>query len=247
MAIRYLAGVLMKETTHDRLALYLSPEHPCGYLQDRSARTVFLDPQVTPHQPLYTAFAAQGFRRSGSFLYRPQCEHCRACVPIRVPVEKFQPDRTQRRIRRMNQDLEISSRPTEFDPEHFALYRRYLAQRHSGGGMDHHTPADYTAFLTSRWSNTISVEFRLASRLIAVAVMDELDDALSAVYTFYEPRMGQRSLGTFAILWEIEEARRRGLQWLYLGYWIADSRKMAYKNRFKPYEHYGADGWQTVS
>jgi leucyl-tRNA---protein transferase len=236
----------MKETTHDRLALYLSPEHPCGYLAGQSARTVFLDPQITPQRTLYSAFAAQGFRRSGSFLYRPQCEHCQACVPVRIPVMEFHADRGQRRIWRKNLDLQIKLRPTQSDPEHFALYRQYLTNRHPDGGMDQHTPTDYGAFLTSRWSNTVSVEFRLARRLVAVAVMDELDDALSAVYTFYDPRLARRSLGTFAILWQITEARRRGIRWLYLGYWIAASRKMAYKDRFRPFERLGADGWQLI-
>lgn len=236
----------MKETTHDRLALYLSPEHPCGYLTGQSARTVFLDPQVTPQRALYSAFAAQGFRRSGSFLYRPQCEHCQACVPVRIPVADFHPDRSQRRIWRMNQDLKIGLRPTESDAEHFALYQRYLQQRHPGGGMDQHTLSDYSAFLTSRWSNTLSTELRLAERLVGVAVVDELDDALSAVYTFYDPELARRSLGTFAVLWQIEEAHRRGLHWLYLGYWVAASRKMAYKDRFRPFERFGPDGWQTV-
>lgn len=236
----------MKETTHERLALYLSPEHPCGYLPGESARTVFLDPQVTPQQSLYSAFAAQGFRRSGGFLYRPQCERCHACVPVRIPVTEFRPDRTQRRVWRLNQDLAIRLRRTEADPEHFALYRRYLLQRHPGGGMDQHTAADYNAFLTSRWSNTLSVEFRLAGQLLGVAVVDELDDALSAVYTYFDPALARRSLGTFAILWQIEEARRRGLRWLYLGYWIEGSRKMAYKDRFRPFERFGPDGWQLI-
>lgn len=236
----------MKENSHDRLALYLSPEHPCGYLEGQAARSVFLDPQVNPTQSLYSAFAEQGFRRSGSFLYRPQCDHCRACIPVRIPAAGFRPDRSQRRIWRTNRDLQIIQRPTEFDAEHFALYRRYLAQRHPGGGMDEHTPADYSAFLSSRWSRTLSVEFRLQERLLAVAIVDELDDALSAVYTFFEPDERHRSLGTFAILWQIEEARRRGLKSVYLGYWIAESPKMAYKNRFRPFERLGPHGWEPA-
>ena len=237
----------MKENVHNRLALYLSPEHPCGYLDDKAARTVFLDPQVNPTQSLYNMFAQQGFRRSGSFLYRPQCDHCRACVPIRIPVADFRPNRTQQRVWRANRDLQVQQRPTEFDAEHFALYRRYLSERHPGGGMDQHTPADYSAFLSSRWSHTLSVEFRLQGQLLSVAVVDELDTALSAVYTFFEPDQARRSLGTFAILWQIEEARRRGLQSVYLGYWIAGSRKMAYKNRFRPFQRLGTNGWETVS
>ncbi|HET7921526.1 MAG TPA: arginyltransferase [Gammaproteobacteria bacterium] len=236
----------MREAAHERLALYLSPEHPCGYLEGRTARTVFLDPQVTPQQPLYTAFAAQGFRRSGSILYRPQCAECRACVPVRVPVQDFKPDRGQRRTWRRNRDLRVSLRPTEADPAHFDLYRRYLAARHPGGGMDVHTEADYTGFLVSRWSHTVSAEWRLGERLLAVAVMDELDAALSAVYTFYDPASPERSLGTQAILWQIETARQRGLRWLYLGYWIAASRKMAYKDRFRPLERLVDGAWHRL-
>jgi arginyl-tRNA--protein-N-Asp/Glu arginylyltransferase len=226
------------------LDLYVSPEHACNYLPQRQARSVFVDPGFTMDQALYGLLAAHGFRRSGPHVYRPHCEGCQACVPIRVPVAGFRPDRTQKRLYRRNADLRCSLRPAEFDPEHFALYGRYVAARHPDGGMDGGSEADYRQFLLSPWGKTSLLEIRADGQLLAVAVTDELPDALSAVYTFYDPASGDRSLGTYAILMQIEETRRRGMGWLYLGYWIAESRKMSYKGRFRPFETLDADGWR---
>ncbi|HEX2667882.1 MAG TPA: arginyltransferase [Gammaproteobacteria bacterium] len=231
----------MRDTA--RLDLMITPEHPCNYLPDRTARTVFVDPRVSMDQALYTELAQHGFRRSGPHVYRPHCGECRACVPLRVPVQAFQPDRTQKRVYRRNSDLRLSLRPAEFDPEHFRLYSRYLAARHPEGGMDGDSEADYRQFLLSPWGRTTLMEMRLNGILVAVAVTDELKDAFSAVYTFYDPALRERSLGTHAVLMQIDEARRRGLEWLYLGYWIEASRKMSYKTRFYPFETLGADGW----
>lgn len=225
------------------LDLYISPEHPCNYLPQRQARSVFVDPRVAMDKPLYGLLATHGFRRSGPYVYRPHCEGCQACVPIRVSVPHFKPDRSQKRVYRRNADLRCTSRVAEFDPEHFALYGRYVAARHPDGGMDGGSEADYRQFLLSPWGKTMLLELRLEGRLLAVAVTDELPDALSAVYTFYEPGIPARSLGTYAILMQIEEARRLGMAWLYLGYWIAESRKMSYKGRFRPFETLDADGW----
>jgi len=234
----------MTETEPLSLDLYLSPEHACNYLPQRMARTAFIDPRHTPDTRLYSLLAAHGFRRSGMHVYRPHCAACQACIPLRVPVAEFQPDRTQKRLLRRNQDLAIRIAPAEFAPEHFALYRRYLTARHPGGGMDEAGETEYRQFLFSSWGRSWLVEMRSAAGLAAVAIVDELDEALSAVYTFYDPSLPRRSLGTYAVLWQIAEARRRGLKWLYLGYWIAESRKMAYKNRFRPFEQLDAAGWQ---
>lgn len=228
------------------LDLYISPEHLCHYLPERQARTVFVDPALPMDQPLYTLLATHGFRRSGPHVYRPHCGDCQACVPLRVAVQTFEPDRTQKRVLRRDLDVRCSVRPAEFDAEHFALYGRYLAARHAEGGMDGSSEADYRQFLLSPWGKTLLLELRHEGRLIGVAVTDELQDGFSAVYTFYDPGLGQRSLGTYAILMQIEEARRRGLAWLYLGYWIAGSRKMSYKDRFRPFETLGTDGWQSA-
>jgi len=230
-----------------RLDLYITPEHPCGYLPGRAARTVFVDPEIAMDDRLYSLLASHGFRRNGPHVYKPHCEGCRACVPLRIPVAEFEPDRGQRRVWKRNRDLRVKSLDTMSHPEHFALYKRYLAARHPGGGMDGSGEPEYAYFLSNPWGRTRMLAMHGPQGLAAVAVTDELEDALSAVYTFFDPSLAGRSLGTYAILWQIEEARRRGLKWLYLGYWIAESRKMAYKDRFRPYEHLGVGGWQRVA
>lgn len=234
----------MKQDTGQRLELLISGEHPCNYLPGRTARTVFMDPQADLDERLYGLLLAHGFRRSGAHVYRPHCENCHACVPLRVPVGDFRPDKGQKRIWQRNRDLRLKILHARFEPEHFRLYSRYLESRHPGGGMDGSGKAEYNQFLMSPWGRTSMLEFRLGTDLAAVAVTDELPDAFSAVYTFYDPDLGGRSLGTYAILTQIEEARRRSLAWLYLGYWIAESRKMAYKERFQPHQTLGADGWK---
>lgn len=223
----------------------LSPEHACSYLPDKTARMIFLCPGAASQDHVYSRLAEKGFRRSGPYLYRPGCEHCHACIPLRVPVESFMASRNQRRTWQRNQDLNVELRPVKFVEEHLDLYQRYMHWRHPHGSLDKPSAADYAAFLIGN-DDTFAVEFRLQTQLVGVAVVDALDDALSAVYTFYTPEMPPRSLGTFAILWQIAEARRRQLRWLYLGYWIAESQKMAYKSRFRPFEQLTSDGWQTV-
>jgi leucyl-tRNA---protein transferase len=228
------------------LDLYLSPEHACAYLPERLARLAFVDPDAQMDARTYSGLAAKGFRRSGAHVYRPYCSGCQACIPLRIPVRDFSPDRSQRRVWNRNRDLGISLLPAEFSAEHYTLYRRYLEARHPGGGTEDADEAGYRQFLLSAWGHTVLVEMRIAGKLAAVAVMDKMPDALSAVYTFYTPDLQSRSLGTYAVLWQIAEARRRSLRWVYLGYWIAASRKMAYKNRFRPYEQLVSTGWQRV-
>lgn len=236
----------MKQEVPLSLELLISAQHPCNYLPDRLARTVFMDPQAEMDPRLYGLLAAHGFRRSGPHVYRPQCEGCRACVPLRVPVREFRADKGQKRVARVNRDLDFRLRPAEFDAEHFSLYTRYLAARHPGGGMDGQGEAEYRQFVLCGWGKTFLFEFRHQGRLVAVAVTDAMPDAFSAVYTFYEPELDRRSLGTYSILAQIEEARRCGLDWLYLGYWIAESRKMSYKERFRPHETLGSEGWKRA-
>ena len=237
----------MSRDDSQRLDLYITPAHPCGYLPGREARTVFVDPDLAMDSRLYTLLASHGFRRNGPHVYKPHCEACHACVPLRIPVAEFRPDRGQRRIWRCNGDLGVESLAAVSRPEHYALYRRYLEARHAGGGMDASSEPEYAHFLMNPWGRTRMVAMHAGDELVCVAVTDELEDALSAVYTFFDPSLGRRSLGTYAILWQIEAARRRGLKWLYLGYWIAESRKMAYKDRFRPHERLGASGWEQIT
>ena len=234
--------------------LYLSMPHPCSYLPGRMSTIMFVDPQSRIDNALYTNFVQHGFRRSGELIYRPYCRECNACVPVRVPVNEFQLNRTQKRVWRRNQDVAVEARPPVFDPEHFALYERYQAARHPGSSMDDPDPERYHSFFFSRQVKTVLYELRLTpvsgaepGRLLGVAVVDVLRDALSAMYTFFEPDLRARGLGVYTILWQIAEARRLGLSWLYLGYWIEECHKMAYKIHYQPLEALDKGKWSRIT
>lgn len=214
------------------LDFYQDRPHSCSYLEGRLARNIYPDPLRPLTNALYSQLIQHGFRRSGDHVYRPFCPACDACVPVRIDVSQFHPNRSQRRCLRHNQDIEINVQPAVFNEEHYDLYQRYLAHRHAGGGMDNPSKETYLQFLTSHWSDTAFIEFRLQSKVVAVAITDFVHDAASAFYTFFDPTMQQCGLGTFAILKQIELAQRQNLSWLYLGYWIGDSPKMRYKSRF---------------
>lgn len=239
-------GQLPQEGRNRTVRLYASPPHSCAYLDGREAITQFIDPSQTMDTRLYSQLVDAGFRRSGEYVYRPRCTSCQACRPARIPVAAFQPSRGQRRTWRRNLDLEVCTIPAGFRDEHFALYRRYISTRHAGGDMDVTNPDRYREFLLSSWSDTWCYEFRLHGRLVAVAVIDRMVQGLSAVYTFFDPAYADRGLGTFALLWEIAQAQREGLAWLYLGYWIAECPKMSYKSRFHPLEIYRDGGWRAL-
>ena len=225
------------------LRLYVTPDHPCVYFAEREATTAFVDPGLALDPSLYTTLSHFGFRRSGSQVYRPECARCSECIPVRIPVARFRPRRSHRRTLAANRDLTCRIRPARFDPEHFALYRRYLASRHAGGGMDGHSPRQYRDFLISAWCDTHFFEYSLGADVVAVAVVDRLTDGLSCVYTFFEPALERRSLGTHAILQAIDAAHRDGLEWLYLGYYLADAPKMRYKGDYRPQERFVDDRW----
>jgi len=229
------------------LGFYISKPHDCSYLPDQQAVTLFANPDSNVDTLQYSLLAHYGFRRSGSLFYRPRCPACEACTPIRVLVNRFQPRRGQRRIWNRNTDLKITACPGEFSQEHFSLYKRYIGSRHSGGGMDTHDDDKYREFLFCPDIDTIMYEARLADRLLAVAVVDRLSDALSSVYTFFDPAEARRSLGVFTILWTIAEARRLGRRWVYLGYWIQETRKMAYKDQYRPFEKLEGGKWIEIS
>ena len=225
------------------IALYASPATDCNYLPGQQSISLFANPDLPKNKSLHSSLSRQGFRRSGEFIYRPGCEKCNACIATRVPVHEFQPSRGQRRTWKQNQDLAVKILPAEFNLEQFELYQRYLSKRHANGGMDDPTPESYVQFLSSSWSETYFMEFRLNKKLAAIAVVDELENALSAVYTFFDPELSKRSLGRFSILYEIEYAREKGLEWLYLGYWIDECQKMQYKQGYQPQEHFRKNQW----
>ena len=228
------------------LRFYASPEHPCSYLADHIATTMFVDPTAAVSSSDYSLLSSIGFRRSGEHIYRPHCTDCYACVPTRIPVKNFKPNRTQRRTLKKNQSLQFSEREAEFNADHFDLYQRYMHARHRGGGMDSDDPAAYMRILTSSWADTRVFELRNESRLLAVAIVDVLLDGLSAVYTFFEPEMASRSLGSYMILLQIEKAKALSLPFVYLGYWNEQSPKMAYKIDYRPIELYDGRQWTRL-
>jgi leucyl-tRNA---protein transferase len=227
--------------------VYLSPEHDCGYYQGRQARELLVLPRGTPDAAGLERMLAMGFRRSGAHLYRPECAGCQACTPLRIDVHAFRPDRSLRRCLKRNRDLAMRLAPADFGEAHWLLYRRYVAARHPGGGMDSDDREAATRFLLSPWPSTRLLEFRLDGELVAVAVTDVGASALSAVYTFFDPDLDARGLGTHAILRQIALARGNGLRWLYLGFWIEGHPKMQYKARFGPAQLLRGGHWMSAS
>ena len=234
------------EPPFQRVQFYLTANYACSYLPDRQARSQVATPAHFIDGEAYSQLIRAGFRRSGQFTYRPMCEACRDCVPVRVVAAEFVPNRTQRRCQLRNMHLEARFFPLTYNDAHFALYRKYQASRHVGGGMDKDGSEQYTQFLLSSNVNSMLVEFRDAGELVMVSVMDQIEDGLSAVYTFFDPAREKASLGTYGVLWQIDLARRLELPYVYLGYWIGATPKMAYKKQYQPLEGRVDGGWQRL-
>lgn len=230
------------------LKVYTTHPHGCSYLAKQEATTLFVDPRQELDIHLYSSLSALGFRRSGRHVYRPHCSNCQACVPARVPVALFEPSRSQRRTLKRNSDLRVVCTEDIQDEEAYQLYKDYIEQRHADGDMFPPTREQYESFLNDAWDCTRYYRFYDEQhKLQAVAVVDVMLDGLSAIYTFFDPQAQQRGLGSFAILWQIEETKALGLPYLYLGYWVKGCRKMDYKVDYQPLELYQNNLWALHS
>ena len=235
------------------IQFFATAPYECSYLKGQTARSQVATPGHLIDEQVYAQLLAAGFRRSGLFTYKPHCRQCDACQTLRIPVQEFMPNRSQRRTwSKQAHQLQARVVPPEFQAEHFALYQRYLAARHSGAGMDQESAQDYQSFLLSSHVDTQLVEFHQWDEeaqtdvLRMVSVIDVQADSLSAVYTFYDPQQPSAAYGSYGVLWLIDLARRAGLRYVYLGYWISQSQKMAYKASFLPHEILVQGGWTKV-
>ena len=257
---------LVRQVPNEFPQFYLTAPAPCPYLSGRYEKKIFTH-LLAPNADIYNNMLTQaGFRRSQGIAYRPACDGCSACVSVRILTGQFSASRNQKRLLKRNNDLLIREVPATTTGEQFKLLCAYLKARHKEGGMADMTEMDYAAMVEDTTVSTMLVEYRLplettqtpnptpetdpeadAGRLVAVALTDQLEDGLSMVYSFFDPALRERSLGTYLILDHVNRVQKRQQDHLYLGYWVDGCQKMAYKARFKPLEALGPTGWQPLS
>ena len=249
---------LLNDIPLPALHFYLTAPYACSYLPGIQARSQVATPNLLINTPIYSELMQHGFRRSGAYTYRPHCDNCRACVPLRVVAKEFTANRSQRRAWKLHSDLEATLHPLQDNAEYYSLYQRYQHARHQESGMNNGDRESYQNFLLQSNVDSLLVEFReplqssgqtpgSKGALRMVSVIDLLGDGLSSVYTFYEPDLPRARLGVYNVLWQIELCLNLGLNFVYLGYWIAASRKMAYKTEFQPAQGLLDNVWQFIS
>jgi arginyl-tRNA--protein-N-Asp/Glu arginylyltransferase len=231
---------------------FITASSPCPYLPGRQERKVFTHLVGPDARHLNMQLSQGGFRRSQNIAYRPACDRCSACVSVRVPVKSFDWSRSFRRVLKVNEDMAAEVKPAKATSEQYSLFRTYIDHRHGDGGMADMTVLDFSAMVDDTPVDSRIVEYRVPTayapngELIAAVLIDLLGDGLSMIYSFYDPELAARSLGTFIILDTIRRAERMGLPYAYLGFWVNGSRKMEYKARFLPQERLGPDGWHLA-
>lgn len=229
------------------LQFYATSPYPCSYLPNRDARSQVATPAHLINSEIYGELVRHGFRRSGVFTYRPACEGCQECIPVRLPVAHLQLSRSQRRSLKRHDDLLAEELPLAFFDDHYALYSRYQRARHAGGGMDEDGHDQYAHFLLQSRVDTRLIEFTEPGGAVRmVSFIDVLPDGLSSVYTFFDPEVTGASYGTYNVLWQAAQCRLLHLPYLYLGYYIRGSRKMAYKTHFQPIEGFIDGEWRRL-
>lgn len=225
------------------IPLYLTTEHTCSYLDAKESQSLVVDEEFGMTQQIYSHLIERGFRRSGDMVYAPHCQNCSACLACRINTNQFRASRSQRRCREMHRNTKVVIKPCVYNHDHKDLYNVYVANRHADTASlaGNNDPME---FFGSTWCVTWLVEFHIENKLAAVAVIDVLNNGLSAVYTFYDPQLKHYALGTYAVIWQIEKARELGIEYVYLGYWVENSQKMDYKKNFRPLEVFMNQQWQ---
>jgi arginyl-tRNA--protein-N-Asp/Glu arginylyltransferase len=239
-----------------KLQFYVTTGYTCGYLPNKLAQSLIATPQHLIDAHIYSSLIRQGFRRSGKFAYRPHCESCRECIPVRVKLNDFAPSRSQKRAFKQHKNLTTTILPIAYYEEHYKLYAAYQAARHEESKQNSEQESErntesekieqYQSFLCQTNVESVMVEFRENNQLKMVSVIDIVLDGISAVYTYYDTSDPHASLGTYNVLWQVEWARTLNFPYLYLGYWIRDSKKMAYKQNYKPLEMLIDGEWQLI-
>jgi len=240
---------MSKQIKPTQLSFFITPSHDCPYLDNESAKTIFLSPEIQPDPNLYSLLIDKGFRRSGEHIYRPHCGSCQACISVRLPIKQFNMNKQQKRCLKKSHAFSTQTEIASYKQTYFDLFEKYINLRHKDGDMYPTSPKQYKEFLLNDWVECSFLNFydTKEQNLVATAVFDQVENGLSAVYTYFDPDYSKFSLGRLAILKLIELARQRELDYVYLGYWIKDCDKMAYKGEYRPLECFINDRWISLS